>query len=146
MDALFIDILSSPKIESIVIFLLNFIYYLIPCLLGSVVNYYLKKRDNCNYKPIQILLYSITPSMILSMTDELLKNNFNLSSSILLGVSFFGGLVCDEITNMFSTLKNIMKIYSQFKNIIKAIKSVSDELEKFSSESNGDDKTGDDSS
>lgn len=131
MDTIFENFASSPKFQSIVLFLINFIYYLIPCLMGSIVNFFLKRRDHCDYRPIHIILYSITPSIILSMTEELLKARFELSSPILLGTSFLSGLVCDEITNMFSTFKNILKLYSQFKNIINAIKNITDEIEKL---------------
>lgn len=115
---LFQTITEIPKIGPLVDFLLTFLILYIPCLFGTLVNYHLRKKSNPDYKLKHILIYSITPSMIVLMINDIMHNKLDSSESLFFGASFIGGLVADEITLTASKLKNIIKLYSELKTLI----------------------------
>jgi len=112
------DLFASGRLSTLLDFLGGFFLYYIPCLFGTLVNYNIRKGSKLAYDAKYILIYSITPSMLVLLTSEL-SNKLGLSETIFLGASFIGGLVADEMTVSVTKLKNILKIYAEVRTILK---------------------------
>lgn len=124
-------------------FAVLFTFYFIPCLLGSMINFCVKRdREGMKICLNRVIIYSFTPTIILTMIDTYIKLTREVNESLmifLLGISFIFGLVSDEITLQFATLKNLMRKYRGLVRIIRGLKTMINDANSIGRDEDDDD-------
>jgi uncharacterized membrane protein YbhN (UPF0104 family) len=128
------EFIELNKIVELLSFLFNIIYFYIPCILGTILSLYFKKKNpDEKLKIVNVLLYGITPSILLVMAEKYIRGT-NFESEVLIGIAFFAGVFSDVITDTCLSLRKISFIFVKIFKFSDKIKEVAKELEEFNKE------------
>ena len=142
--------------------LLNFLIilcvYLIPCLIGSSVSFYLKnrtiltgkKRHRSHLRISPLFIYAIIPAVIITFINIYWGDKL-ANPSMLFAVAVVAGALGEDITNIFTNIKVILEFLKKAPHatkdidpimvkLVEAVKAAEDDEEEESSEDKSEDK------
>lgn len=142
------DMTDSVYISDLFNFLMLFIFYFMPALIGSAISFYTKnilekrgtkkKMEPCQ-AAFSILFSAIVPSIILTSLDNILRANVE-DHNLLIGLGFLTGCIGSEIRNTVMSFKNLFKLFTAISGHIDQLKTLSDVMKQISDEAKKDDK------
>ena len=135
---------EPTEISALVHFCMHMIKYIVPCLLGSAVSYYIKNKTTSGRKkhvPMlkiigTILTGSIIPCVIMIGVDHIFASK-GLNSDLLMALAVLLGAIGENITRFLLNIKNILTIIKTLSRGVDEFKEIAEAIEKLE-ESNDD--------
>lgn len=129
-----------PELTSLGSFCLLVGIYLIPCLVGSTVSYFVKnkittkdlKAKKMGNVILKIMISSLMPAIAISILDITLEDK--IDKRIILGISAIVGAAGEDITQFIISMKGLItaiKFLSKGPKNLSSLAELSDRLEEY---------------
>lgn len=126
------------EIYALVHFCIQMIEYIIPCLLGSAVSYYIKSKATSGRKkhpPVRKVIGTafagtIIPCVIMMVVDHIFANK-GLNDDLLMALSVLLGAIGEDITRFFLNIKNILVLLKTISKGVDEFKDIAEVIEKL---------------
>lgn len=128
-------------------FLMLFIFYFLPALIGSVISFYVKnileKRKNkkkleTSQTVFTILMSAMAPAIILTSLDNILEAKIE-DHNLLIGLGFLTGCIGSEILNTITSFKTLFNLFTVIGSHIDQLKNLADVMKQISDKEKKDD-------
>lgn len=128
-------------------FLMLFIFYFLPALIGSVISFYVKnileKRKNkkkleTSQAVFTILMSAMAPAIILTSLDNILEAKIE-DHNLLIGLGFLTGCIGSEILNTITSFKTLFNLFTVIGSHIDQLKNLADVMKQISDKEKKDD-------
>lgn len=129
-------------------FLMLFIFYFLPALIGSVISFYVKnilekrktkKKIETSQAVFSMLMSAMAPAILLTSLDNILEAKIE-DHNLLIGLGFLTGCIGSEILNTITSFKTLFNLFTVIGSHIDQLKNLSDVLKQISDEDKKDDK------
>lgn len=146
------------EVNDLLNFLILLCVYIIPCLIGSSVSFYLKnrtiltgkKRHRSHLRISPLFIYAIIPAVIITFINIYWGDKL-ANPSMLFDVAVVAGALGEDITNIFTNIKVILEFLKKapeatkdidpmMVKLVEAVKAAEEEDEDESSEKKSDKK------
>lgn len=128
-------------------FLMLFIFYFLPALIGSVISFYVKnileKRKNkkkleTSQAVFTILMSAMAPAILLTSLDNILEAKIE-DHNLLIGLGFLTGCIGSEILNTITSFKTLFNLFTVIGSHIDQLKNLADVMKQISDKEKKDD-------
>ena len=141
------DMTDSVYLSDHFHFLMLFIFYFLPALIGSVISFYVKnileKRKNkkkleTSQTVFTILMSAMAPAIILTSLDNILEAKIE-DHNLLIGLGFLTGCIGSEILNTITSFKTLFNLFTVIGSHIDQLKNLADVMKQISDKEKKDD-------
>lgn len=137
---------TPTEISALGHFCMHMIEYIVPCLLGSAVSYYIKNKATSSRKkhtPVQkiigtVFAGAIIPSVIMLIIDHIFSSK-GLNDDLLMALSVLLGAIGEDITRFLLNIRNILLLVKTLSKGVDEFKEIAEVIEKLE-ENDDDDK------
>lgn len=126
------------EISALMHFCIHMTEYIIPCLLGSAVSYYIKSKTTSGRKKHSSMRKvigtafagAIIPCVIMMVIDLIFANK-GLNDDLLMALSVLLGAIGEDITRFLLNIKNILIIIKTLSKGVDEFKDIAEAIEKL---------------
>lgn len=137
---------TPTEISALIHFCIHMIEYIVPCILGSAVSYYIKNKTAPGRKkrtPVHkvigtVFTGAIIPCIIMMVIDHIFANK-GLNDDLLMALAVLLGAIGEDITRFLLNIKNILMIIKTLSKGVDEFKEIAEVIEKLDDED--DEKT-----
>jgi hypothetical protein len=115
--------MQMSEIQALLDFLLRIVYYFVPCVIGSFLGSIIKcvRTPSAHIKITRVLLFATVPSILIAALNDWIRSFEFVNSNFIIGLSIVSGIVGEDLTRTFSTIRGILQIAFNIKTITSAI-------------------------
>lgn len=138
---------TPTEISALAHFCIHMVEYIVPCLLGSAVSYYIKNKTTSGRKkhaPAQkiigtVFAGAIIPCVIMLIIDHIFSSK-GINDDLLMALAVLLGAIGEDITRFLLNIKNILLIVKTLSKGVDEFKEIAEVIEKLEENENDDKK------
>lgn len=134
------------EVSTLLHFFMHMLEYLIPCILGSTVSYFIKnkttsgkkKRTSAQKVALTVFTGAIIPCVIVVIIDHIFSSK-GLGGDLLMGLAVLIGAIGEDVTRFLLNIKNILILIKTLSKGVDEFKEIAEVIERME-ENDDDDK------